>query len=56
MNGAETAILCGHTHPDVRAHDSKGLLVNDTNNVIEGGLKKFGYVRAGIKANEHKLI
>ena len=56
INGVDTAILYGYTRPNVRAHDSKCLLVNNTNNVIERGLEKFGYVRARIKDCEHKLI
>ena len=57
INGAETAqILYGYTCPNVRAHESKRLLVNNVNNVIERGLEKLGYVRARSRACEHKLI
>ncbi len=55
INRTSTPILCGYTRPDVRAHESKCLLINNANDIIKGRLEKFGYIRARIKAYEHNM-
>ena len=48
---------CGcytHRNVTVRARESMHLLVNNANNIVDGGLGKLGYISARIKSYEDR--